>query len=301
MTEEFPIVDAHQHFWDPRRATTTRGSATSRRSRSVTATTARFAVPTCQPTISRTRASPHRRRRSTSKRSGTRATRSARWLTSKGCVVKPACRRSPSRRRGSTATTSPRSSSARPRSPSSAACGTSRGQPFARRRCAAAAWPIRDGGAASRCSRGTACASICRRPGGTWTRPPRSPAGSRKRRSSSTTPACRRTAAPTASPAGGARWRMLAACPNAAVKISGLGVAGQTLDGGGEPGDRADDDRALRRRPLHVREQFPGRRPVRHLRRDLLGFREMVRDFRRASSAGSSTTTRCASTAWSDE
>ena len=175
--------------------------------------------------------------------------------------------------RGSTIPTSRRCSRATPRSRRCAASGTSRrAAPSPERRAGRARrarWAIRPGAAATRCSRGTGCRSTCRRPGGILARRRRSRAISRTHRSSSTTPACRRTAAPRVLPAGAARWQTLAAAAQRRGQDLRPRPARPAVDGRGQRPDRARRDRDLRRRALHVREQLPGRRPVRRLRHDL--------------------------------
>jgi len=65
----------------------------------------------------------------------------------------------------------------------------------------------------------------------------------------------------------------LARCPNVCVKLGGLGmrINGMGFEEKAEPpsSDDRHDDRALRRRPLHVREQLPGRQGQLRLRRVL--------------------------------
>ena len=145
------IVDAHQHFWDPVAATTTRGSATSRRSRSATATTGRSGARYLPPDY-RADAAPFAGREDGLRRGrmGSAPIRSARCATSTACAASTACRRSRWRRPGSMPTTPQRCSSSRRRSRSCAASGTSRA-PIARRPMRRrAAWPMRAGAAATR-------------------------------------------------------------------------------------------------------------------------------------------------------
>ena len=60
-----------------------------------------------------------------------------------------------------------------------------------------------------------------------------------------------------------------AAQPNVALKISGLGIRRERWSAGTHR-DRTRRNPHLRRGPLHVRQQFSGRRPHWQLRHDLL-------------------------------
>ena len=252
-----------------RRATTTRGCATSRRSRSATATTGAIRRRYLPPDY-RADAAPFARRADGLRRGrmGSAPIRSARCATSRRCAASTACRPSRSRRPGSTATTrrsvleqqaafafvrSVRHKPRANRSPADAAPGGMTDARVARRLRASSRrnglrfdlqtpwWHLARGGAAGRRFPGHA-------------------------RSSSTTPGL----PADRSAEGIAGWKRamatLAACPNVAVKISGLGQPGAAVDRRGQPRHRAHGDRTLRRRALHVREQLPGRQPVRELR-----------------------------------
>ena len=86
------------------------------------------------------------------------------------------------------------------------------------------AWRIRRSSAGCASSGGAACSSTCSSIRTRWSRRRRSRRRRRTRRSSSITPAC----GPTATSAGWRQWkagmRTLAARPNIAVKITGLGM-----------------------------------------------------------------------------
>ena len=171
----------------------------------------------------------------------------------------------------------------------------------ARRRCAGRHdRPTMGRGVRAAC-RAMACASICRRRGGTFAR-----RCARGRAIPQTTIILNHTGLPAdrSAPrhrrmearAGGARCM-----PECGGEDLRARRSGRAVDGGGEPGDRPDDDRALRHWASDVREQLSGRRAVRvPSTRSTPASARSWRISRRTSSARSSGTTRCASTAWSD-
>ena len=72
----------------------------------------------------------------------------------------------------------------------------------------------------------------------------------------------------------------LAACPNVGGEDLGPRPARAAVDGRGQPRHRAHDDRPLRRRALHVREQLSRSTAcARRFATIFAGFREIVRDF----------------------
>ena len=96
---------------------------------------------------------------------------------------------------------------------------------------------------------------------------------------------------------GIAGWKramaQLAPCPNVRREDLRHRPGRRAVDGGGQPRHRADDDRAVRRGALHVREQLPGRQPVRAVRHHLRGLRrDRARLLGRRSDARCSATTR---------
>ena len=179
------------------------------------------------------------------------------------CAANMACPASSWRRPGSTATTPRACSSSRRSFRSCAASVTSRARTRRRPTARRAARPMRSGAPASRGSRRSACASTCRRRGGILREAARLAADY-----PGTQIILNHTGPARRSLARGRRgWRAamatLARQPNVAVKISGIGQRGAAMDSGRESRHRAHRDRPLRRRALHVREQLPGRQPVR--------------------------------------
>ena len=87
---------------------------------------------------------------------------------------------------------------------------------------------------------------------------------------------------------GGHGARSPSSATSVVCKLSGLAMPlGSMSADGVRPVDRARH-RAVRRRPLHVRQQLPGRRHARHLRRAVLGLRRRHRRPRRRPTATSS-------------
>ena len=211
--------------------TTILGSATPNRSRSGTATTARSGATISRPITARTRRAHRIIGTVHVEAEWDRADAGGRNALARNGCSPPRHSERDRRPRGSRQRCGGRydrpagRKPPRPRHPAQAPCGglAVRGEA----RDSPARWTTRAGGAATRPWNATACPSICRRPGGTSTPRRIWRATFPKRRSSSTIPAFRPTAARRALPDGAAPWRRSADCPNVAVKISGLGQPGR--------------------------------------------------------------------------
>ena len=262
-----------------RRATTTRGCATSRRSRFATATIGAIRRRYLPPDY-RADAAPIRVDKTVYVETEWDPARPGRRDALRRRAA-PRIRTADRRRRAGVARRAPMRrtcSRSRRRLRSCAACATSRA-PIARPTDVVARRHdgSRSGARATRSSRRNGLRFDLQTP---WWHLARGGAARdatfRTRRSSSITPACRPTAAPKASPAGSARWTTLAACPNVAVKISGLGQRGQPWTVGRQPRHRAAR-RSISSAPSRCMfaSNFPGRQPVRDLPHDL---RRLPRD-----------------------